>query len=494
MDNIYQILGERKLTPAEQQLEDQLRLSSLKKQLAVASAVPIPTLPNIPDAKFLRPQDSDYLKYLPLHNIRNDVAPALRIVCTSTQAVSDSIKWVADNDLPLALRSGGHCYEGFSQSSSVVIDLRRMGLTVVDSANETVAVSAGADLIKVYRKVAAQGFAFAAGSCPTVGVAGHTLGGGMGLLGRRFGLACDNLREVRLVDANGSIIVANENNHADHYWACRGGGGGSFSVATRFVFDIHKLSHVHTFGITWKFSDTASYQTKAVDVFNAWQRWAPEAPQSITSIMLVQKFSNSEIRLRCIGQSTGTESQLKNEVDTNLIVHQPSSPLRIRKKTFIKAVEDYSGSFDYQSIFMEGKSDVVTQPLSPDAIQTMFDALMAIPKGHVVAICDAYGGAISDVPEKVTAFPHRGNKTWAVQYYSRWSKASQTATRLASIEQVFAAMRPFMSGAAYVNYPDANLPDYASSYWMGNLSRLKQIKESVDPENFFQHGQSVPLP
>lgn len=487
MESPYSIFGERRAKTTAK------RTLSRKTRAAPESAVALPPLPAIADAVFLTPSKADYAKTLPLHNKRNNLAPALRILCTSTQAVAECVKWIADHDLPFALRSGGHCYEGFSQSPGVVIDIRRMGLVTIDQASQTAAVSAGASLGKVYRAVAAKGLALAAGSCPTVGVAGHTLGGGQGLLGRRYGLACDNLVSVKLVDAKGNIRVATPTQDADLFWAARGGGGGSFGVATRFEFKLHALSHVRTFGMTWTFSTTAPGLAKAGKVFDAWQRWAPQAPHSITAILKVQKTSDGKLRLRLIGQSTGNEAELVHEIDAHVKVETPSTALAVTKRTFINAVETFGGSFDYETIYMKAKSDFVVHPLSAAGIQTLFGEILKLHWGHVVALCDAYGGAIANVAPAASAFPYRGAATYAIQYYSRWTSASDTPARLAGIAAVHAAMRPFTSGAAYVNYCDMEVANYASAYWGANVARLKQIKQAVDPGNVFRHGQSVPV-
>ncbi|NJM29432.1 MAG: FAD-binding oxidoreductase [Rhizobiales bacterium] len=486
MESVYRILGERK--------PRKLKARQARKLAAAPSAIPLPPLPAIADARFLLPGNADYATYLPLHNKRNDVAPALRIVCTSTQAVSDCVKWVRDNNLPLALRCGGHCYEGFSQSAGVVIDLRRMGLVTVDAARKMVTVSGGANLGKIYRAVADKGFAFAGGSCPTVGVAGHALGGGQGLLGRRFGLACDNLLSIKIVDANGVIKVADAVNNSDLFWACKGGGGGSFGVATGFKFRIHELTHVRTFRIGWKFPNTGAGRTRAAQVFDAWQKWAPSAPRNITAIMKVQKASDGQLSLRVIGQSTGSRAELESELNTHLIVRPPTSALEIVRKTFMAAIESFAGSFDYESTYMKAKSDFVTTPLTAAAMQTLFTGLLAIPAGHVAALCDPYGGAISDVAPSASAFPRRGANTYCIQYYSRWANAADTQTRLQRITNVYDAMRPFMPGKAYVNYCDIDQANFAASYWGGNLPRLKQVKAAQDAANFFRHAQSVPLP
>jgi FAD/FMN-containing dehydrogenase len=461
----------------------------------VRSQSPFPALatPTIPNAEFVKPGDPEYAATLPLHNKRNDVQPSIRILCSSTQAVADSVKWVRDQGLPLALRSGGHCYEGFSQSPGVVIDVRRMGLVTLDQSTQSVYVSAGATLGKVYDKVAEQGFAIAAGSCRAVGVSGHTLGGGQGLLGRRYGLTADNLMGLRVVDAQGVIREIDATHDADLFWAMRGGGGGSFAVATRFRFKMHALATVRTFSVSWTFPSTETGLARAGQVFDAWQRWAPQAPNAIMAIMTVQKPQASQIKLRVFGQTTGTIAQLQSQLNANVIVRAPTVALSIVTRSFIGAVNKYGGNSD--AVYMDAKSDVVTSPLGATAIRALLDAILAIPSNNVVAICDPYGGAIADVAANATAFPHRGTSTYVIQYYSNWSVAADTPIRVPRLAQVYAAMRPYMTGAAYVNYCDMDLAEtaYPQAYWGANLARLKQVKQAVDPTNFFRHAQSVPL-
>lgn len=466
----------------------------------VASPARVTAFPAIPNARLILPGDADYADYLKLHNRFNNQPVARRILCSSTQAVSDSIKWVKNNGLKLAVRSGGHCYEGFSQSSAVVIDTRGMALVTVDAAAKTVSVSAGAPLGKVYEKVAAQGFAFAAGSCPTVGVPGHTLGGGQGLLGRRYGLACDNLIAVRTVDANGTIRECDASNHPDFYWAARGGGGGSFFIATRFTFRIHTLATVRTFKVEWRFPNTSAGRANGRAVFNAWHTWAPQASRATTAIMRVSKDGNGRLLLSVIGQSTASTANVTSELNTHLIVKTPTLALTVSSSSFLDAVKKYSGGFawqmsDYKTVFMNAKSDVVTSPLPAAAIDVMIQQVLSLPAGGIALLCDPYGGAISDMGFADTAFPHRGGSTYIIQYYASWLDSALTTAKRAGISKVYNALHPYCSGGAYVNYPDIELPNpgFASAYWGSNLPRLMQIKTAIDPGDFFKHGQSVPL-
>ena len=458
-----------------------------------ATATPLPPLPDLPesDVMLLTPSDPHYNDYLPAVNVRKQLSPALRAVCNSEDGVAAMVGWVRDNNLDFAVRCGGHSYEGLSQSTDVVIDLRGLKNIAIDTTAGTVTVGAGVSLYDIYTALAAKGLALQAGSCPTVGISGHLTGGGHGLLARSHGMTCDSLQEVRIVDAQSRILTANAASEPDLYWACRGGGGGSFGVATQFklgVFPFPSATAV-VFGVSWTLS-----QSKAASLFAAWQAWAPNAPSNITSIMRVGPNGGGTITMRCIGQSVGSETELRNQLKPLIAMDAPSRPLTVQSLSFIKAVDHFTGGTDYPSVYLKAKSDYVLTPLDSAGIHDMMAAVASVPVGGIALVCDAYGGKIADVASDATAFAHRAGTQFCIQYYSEWLKAADTPAHLANVAKVYAAMRPHMPGYSYVNYCDLDLPNYAQAYWGDNLPRLMAVKAAYDPQNLFRHAQSVPLP
>ena len=251
-------------------------------------ALPLPKLPALDESEalLLLPGDRRYELYEPAHNKRTMLRPALRAMCKTPHSVAVMVDWLRDNRLPFAVRSGGHSYEGFSQSQSVVIDTRLMNQVVIDADRRSMTVGAGASLGAIYEVVGPRGLAFAAGTCPTVGISGHALGGGYGLLARPFGLTCDNMLSVTLVDAGGRAVTADANQEPDLFWACRGGGGGSFGIATEFRFTLVPLKRLLAFSLSWIVP-----ADRAVALFRAWQDWAPNAPAEITSVLSIAKHA-----------------------------------------------------------------------------------------------------------------------------------------------------------------------------------------------------------
>jgi FAD/FMN-containing dehydrogenase len=166
--------------------------------------------------------------------------------------VQAAVRWAARNDVPITARSGGHGYAGYASArGGLVVDLRRLDRISVAGGSGSATVGPGSQLIDVYRRLARSGATIPAGSCPSVGIGGHALGGGMGLAGRRFGLTCDNVTALRIVTADGRLLQCDADTNPDLFWACRGGGGGNFGIVTRFQLKTHPVGSASWFFVTW---------------------------------------------------------------------------------------------------------------------------------------------------------------------------------------------------------------------------------------------------
>ena len=445
----------------------------------------LPRLPDLPpsDGMLLRPGDAGFSQYEPAFNSLTMVRAQLRAMCRTPQAVSVMVKWCRHNSVPFALRSGGHSFEGFSESEGVVIDTRLMRNVSIDLATKTATVGAGTSLGDLYIAAAARGLAFPAGSCPTVGVSGHALGGGYGFLARPFGLACDNVLSIDLIDPQGFALRADRDQNRDLYWACRGGGGGTFGAVTGFRLQLHSLKTVLAFSLNWRQLSPAL----AAQVVKTWQQWAPQAPSSITANLVLNRHPEGGINVHCAGQSIGALPALKRELKA-----LPAPP-RISTMTPFAAIDDFAGGVPgwiYSSAPMKAKSDYAAAPLTDEGLATLMGHIDGTEDVYV--ICDPYGGAIASIAGDATAFTHRGTTQFSIQYASAWSDPADTPRRLRTLRRIYAAMRPHVSGGAYVNYCDLDLPDWQTAYWGENLARLKEVKTAFDPDNVFRHKQSVP--
>ena len=188
--------------------------------------------------------------------------------------VGTCLAFVRKFGVKFAARSGGHSYAGWSSSTGLIIDVEN--LKGVQMSGTTANVGAGTRLIDFYSGLAAHGRAVPGGSCPTVGITGLTLGGGVGVMARAYGLTCDKLASLNIVTADGKALTASPHEHSDLYWACRGGGGGNFGVVTWLQFNTVAAPTPVLFFLSWPWS-------KAAKVIAAWQSWAPNAPNALWS-------------------------------------------------------------------------------------------------------------------------------------------------------------------------------------------------------------------
>ena len=455
------------------------------------TGLPIAALQALLDPKndmVLVPADKNFSEYNRSFNKRTQIAPRVRVVAGSAKAVSTTMLWAANNGLRFAVRSGGHSYEGFSQSPDLVIDVRDMTGIKLATDKKSVSIGSGSSLGSVYKALWPSNLAIPAGSCFSVGVAGHSLGGGFGLLGRSFGLACDSVLSMEVVDASGQIRNVSGQENPDLFWALRGGGNGSFAVVTNFNFRSSPVSMVARFGITW-----SKPIAQAAKIVQAWQQWLADLPPSITGTLHLTKDQGGLIKVHMAGLSVQSESKLKVELKRLQRVAGPADQVSTTTQTFKAAATIFNGGPANDSLLMKGKSDYVIDPMTDQGILKLLNGLQNAP-GEIFVLCDTYGGAINKIASDATAFVHRGNTRYSIQYYMEWTDPAASDANIAMMRTLYTSMRPHVSGGAYVNYCDLDLGDgYARAYWGDNLPRLMKIKAGVDPKNIFRHAQSVPL-
>jgi len=473
----YLIVGGSLASIRKAEAETGLPIAALQ-----ASLDPKKDLVLVPGDKTPRKADYDAS-----YNKRTQITPKVRVVAASAAAVGATIRWATSNGIGFAIRSGGHSYEGFSHSADLVIDVRGMTGIKLSADKKSVSIGSGAPLGSVYEALSPSHLAIPAGSCFPVGVAGHSLGGGFGLLGRPFGLACDSILSMEVVDASGQILNVSDQENPDLFWALRGGGNGSFGVVTNFNFRTSAVNMVAKFAITW-----SKPVAQGVKVVRGWQEWLEDLPPSITCTLHLTKGKGGLMTLHVAGLSAASENKLKVELRRLQTLAGTAADSETSTITFERAAKIFDGG-GTDSAFMKGKSDYLTEPMSDQGILTLLGGLQKSPV-EIAALCDSYGGAINKVPSDATAFVHRGNTKYSIQYVKEWPSPSASAANIAAMQTLYASMRPFVSGGCYVNYCDLDLGDgYAKAYWGDNLPRLTKIKAQLDPKNIFRHAQSVPL-
>src|SRR5215207_418225 len=428
------------------------------------------------------PQDPDYDVARQSFNARFSHFPAAIVVCDNTTDVRNAVRWARGKGMPLRARSGGHSYEAFSVvNDGLVIDVGGLTGVDVDESRGEAIVGAGVRLLDGYRRLWEHGVTIPAGTCPSVGIAGLTLGGGIGFLSRQHGLTCDNLVAIELVDAEGRTLRASEEQHPDLFWAMRGGGGGNFGIATAFTFRVHPIGDVVLCTVTWPWDDVP-------EVFDAWQRWAPFTDERLSVALAVAHPSAGTIS--ATGLFTGAATELPSLLGPLLQAGTPGAPV-IQSLPYFTAVEQLGGPpITNGSLRFKNSSAIAYEPLPAAAITTLVDHLRAAPFDSDLVGFFPLGGAVAAIDPAATAFPHR-RAHFDLQFQTYWWDDAAAEASLAWVRDVRMAMVPYTTGA-YVNYIDADLPDWESAYYGTNLARLERVKKDYDPDDVFNGPQSIP--
>ena len=391
------------------------------------------------------------------HHIR----PAAIARCSSTEDVVEALAYARSHGLAVAPRGGGHCFAGRSSTTGLLLDLSGLSTIAVTPAAATTGpaarpaasgaeaavatIGAGARLADVYRGLHQHGVTIPAGCGPTVGIAGLTLGGGLGLLGRRYGLTCDRLTAATVVLADGRVVKCSEAEEPDLFWALRGAGGGQYGVVTSLVFAAVPSPTATRFTITWP-------RTQAAEVIALWQTWAPDAPDTITASLAV---TADEVRVFGATLAPFDPGPLSGHVELRDGLSWP----------------DLKRSFSDEDVPDDGvvhsKSEFFSSPLPRDTVARLLTAWCELNFTPM-------GGAYNRVASDATAFAHRSE---------RFLLEHASTDRIA-VRRSWSVAHPHASGRLYPNFPDPDLTD-PTAYHGGNHERLLAIKQAYDPHHVF---------
>lgn len=420
-------------------------------------------------------------------------SPAYIVYCQKSMDVIRAVRWAIRHKVPFRIRSGGHSYEAYSLlNGGLVIDVSALNHVAYAPDTGISKIGAGAKLLDIYQSLWDRGrVTIPGGSCATVGIAGLTLGGGFGLVSRKFGLTCDSLVGLTMVDARGQIIDVSPSQHQDLFWASRGGGGNNFGVVTEFRFQTHPVSNVTIFFLQWAWS-------RLPEVLPGFQNWADPVAldDRIVAILTLPAAINGHVSVT--GQFLGEPDELLPLLAPLLNIAGMTEKV-IRSMPYIEAVKHFAGvATEPHRWIAQGVPDhdtfkntsAYTCEVFPDpAIRVIQDALSEVPGPSALVQLDTYGGAIARIPDTATAFPHRQARA-CLQFQTYWTQPEATEAHIRWVERFRRAMLPFTQGA-YVNYCDSRIEHWPRDYYGGNLKRLLAIKRQWDPKNIFRFPQGL---
>ncbi|MEU9040573.1 MULTISPECIES: FAD-dependent oxidoreductase [unclassified Kitasatospora] len=372
-------------------------------------------------SRLVLPADPGYgTARLGYNKLNDGQLPAAVAQCVSADDVRACLDVARGHGIPIAARSGGHGYLGYSiPAQGLVIDLRGVADIRVHP-DGTAEVGAGARLIEVYAALAQAGRLLPGGSCPTVGVSGLTLGGGIGVLTRRYGLTCDRLAAADMVTADSRLLTASPTQEPDLYWALRGGGGGNFGVVTRFSFATAPAPGLTVFVLGFPAGSVTQ-------VLGAWQQWVAGAPFELWASCQISGGSPPTCRIvGCyVGGPDGADVLLDRLVKA---AGTTPSSRTVSPKDYLGAMKFMAGCSNDTiaqchptwegGVLPRAGFVAVSRMLGPAPLDpAKVTALMAGRPG-VDLLLDSLGGAVGELAPGATAFPHRDSLASAQVYAS----------------------------------------------------------------------------
>jgi FAD/FMN-containing dehydrogenase len=438
--------------------------------------------------QLLQPTDVGYEEARKVHNGLVNKRPLLIARCRGVADVVDAVNLARNLSLEVAVRGGGHNVAGRATvDGGLMIDLLPMKGIHVDPLARTARAEGGVTWAELNRETQLHGLAVTGGVVSSTGIAGLTLGGGLGWLMGKYGLALDNLRSIELVTAGGQVLRTSKDEHADLFWAVRGGGG-NFGVATSFEYQLHPVGPMVTGGLVAHSFD------RAREVLRFFRDFTVSLPDESTVFAgLIHAPDGSGTKLAAIvtchcGSPAAGETAVQPLKQFGPPVMDAIGPLPYCQLNGMLDAAYPKGALNYW------KSSFLAR-LTDDAIDTMIECFARCPTPMGQLLLEHFHGAATRVGVSDTAFPHRVDG-YNLLVLSEWMEPANTDRCIAWARKTYSEMEPFVASGRYVNYlGDDETGDPIAAAYGPNYRRLREIKAKYDPSNFFHVNQNIlPLP
>ncbi len=449
--------------------------------------------------RVLRPGDADFTALATPRNLRfAAVMPAAVVLCADRDDVATTLAWARKTATAFAIRGGGHNYADASSSRGILISTRRMNAATVDgTALRAQAGVRNADLAALLPRGGNGRLLLPGGNCPGVGIAGLTLGGGIGPNAPWAGLTADRLRAVTMVDAGGTQVRASSTENPDLFWALRGGAGGNLGVVTDLEYEMVEIpaDRVTTAELTVTGTDAA------LAVATAFQKLRADAERVATGNLYLG-HTGGDVEAVLTLQVLTAERAARDLLAPLLSVRGVTADIAERSwwDAYAWYVTPPSPAYSFwdRSLYAEDfvSGDVLAAAL---AVVRRFPAGADPDRYGALGLYGWVGGAVNDVPTDATAYAHRAARV-LVEMSSGW-RTEPSPKPVAPIpsdiraweEELWATVAPHTTGRSYQNFPDPELADWARAYYGDNLIRLREVKARWDPDDVFSYPQGIPV-
>ncbi len=435
--------------------------------------------------RLIAPGDAEYDQARRVHNGLIDRRPVLIARCQGTADVADAVRLGRGLSLEIAVRGGGHNVAGRSTvDAGLLVDLSGMRGVHVDPVNRRAIVQGGALWREVNRETQVHGLATTGGVVGSTGVGGLTLGGGLGWLMPRYGMALDNLRSATVVLADGRVVRASANDEPDLFWAIRGGGG-NFGVATAFEFELHPVGPIVVGGLAaFPFSE-------ARQVLRAWRELSATVDDDVMLVAALLTAPEGGHKVVAVGLchcglADDGEVLARRIKAFGTVVMDAMGPVPYGTLNGMLDAGNPAGAFNYwKSHFLSGLSDA--------ALETMIEAFAECPSPAANVLIEHFHGAVTRVPVEATSYAMR-NEGYNLLFLGQWLDPSLAERTIAWTRASYDSVQGYLGERRYLNYladDDHGVPATLAAAYGPNLPRLRELKLRYDPENVFHRNVNI---
>ena len=429
----------------------------------------------------LRPGDINYEATRRVFNAMIDRRPALIVRCAGAADVVAGVEFAQEHSIPLSVRGGGHSVAGTAVcEGGLMLDLSQMKGIQIDPSRRIAQVQPGLTLGEFDHETQAFGLATTTGVVSMTGIAGLTVGGGVGWLNGKHGLACDNLLAADVVTADGQLRMVSPEEHADLFWAIRGGSG-NFGIVTSFTYQLHEVGPVLAGSVTYPFS-------AARETLRFYHDFARTCPDELTTSGSLWMEADGTPGISVAVCYTGNLQAGEQAVRPLREFGPPlGSEIRATPYCALQTAGDAGFPSGRQHYW---KSAWLTN-LSDEVIAVMLAYLARMPSPASGVGLQQLHGAAARVAPTATAFPHRGGNRYDCQILSQWDDPAESEENIRWTREFFTALEPFLDNGVYVNDLGEEGEDRIRAAYGVNYQRLAALKGKYDPTNLFRVNQNV---
>ncbi len=459
---------------------------------------------------FVMPGDPGYDDLRQLSNPAFNPNPCVIAMCESENDVAVAIGLPNANGLPFTVRSGGHCTAGFSAGFGMLIDIAGLAAEPqINPLTRIATVSAALRFGPFNQALAAYGLHVPGGECDDVAIGGYVQGGGIGFTSTTYGMNCDNVIEMRVMLADGSIVVANEQQNYDLWWAMRGGTGGNFGVLLSVTYQLYPMEEVSGIALAWPLvtADDIANATNVMMLLQNQYMLGTGAPDNLTLQVLVVYQTILDPQMPPLNQSIPVfmvrglwVGDLKSGLAAMAaIADMPGCIIQFATfGSYPEVLDALLNKPQEQPVEDQGKpnQDKASRYVASDLTPTQWSQILTYfvnnaPNALTYMYLEFYGGAIARYPIGSSAFIHRDAHFDAVMDVY-WYLPNERKANEAFLNGWIQMMETMWNGEVYQNYCKINVPDYANNYWGSALPGLVKVKNKYDPGRLFTFAQQVP--